>query len=129
MQTAKWIMDSLPFIAVLGGPPLYLLGYRLQKNHLAQIVQNLSMILDTLPKVILDHHLLRDLTWRQWRDDTFIATPHSQPFLCVAEFLGEPILQLEACREELYQENPPSKEFIRWTRNKEINRLNPPPLE
>jgi hypothetical protein len=50
--------------------------------------------------------------------------------MTAAEYIGERPRLLEANRRMLYQEKPPSRQFIKWTKmNKEKQRLVKPPLE
>ena len=50
---------------MLGGPPFYLGGFRVEMNQLDRALKNLERIVENVPIVILEHHALRDESWKQ----------------------------------------------------------------
>ncbi len=101
----NFILEHPADVIYIDGPMTYMLGYRYPKRHLEKSVENLIRIVDEVrPKVlILDHHLLRDINWRERMEPVFEAGARSGVrVVCGAEFMGEPVEQLEARRKELY---------------------------
>jgi hypothetical protein len=80
--------------------------------------------------VIVDHHLLRDEAWRRFSKDVFkTAQMRGNRVVTAAEFLGQEDRLLESKRRQLYEEEPPSAEFLKWTRlSREKRRTVRPPL-
>jgi predicted metallo-beta-lactamase superfamily hydrolase len=80
-------------------------------------VKNLAALVRKTPITILDHHILRDEAWRDKMKPAFDAAERmGNKILTAAEYLGEKNRLLEARRRNLYEDEPPSREFIEWTR-------------
>lgn len=96
-ETTELIINENPDILIIGGPPTYFLGWRFSTRDLNSAIQNLKKILDNTDTstIILDHHLLRDLKYRE-RINLF-----GNKVITAAEFLNIKIKQLEARRREL----------------------------
>jgi predicted metallo-beta-lactamase superfamily hydrolase len=82
---------------------------------LERAVKNLTKLVEKTQTVILDHHLLRDETWRACVQIVFqtAKTKHHE-VVTAAEFLDETTENLEARRRTLYNEEPPSEAFNQW---------------
>ncbi len=90
IEAAKKITEFKPNLVIASGPPMYFPEYKKKLNVINKVLDILS---ENSEKVILDHHLLRDLNYRKyWRDN----------FITAAEFMGYEIKQLEANRKRLY---------------------------
>lgn len=126
----KMILDEKPQLLIIGGPPLYLAGFRIEQPQLQRGLKNLVTLVREVPTVVIEHHLLRDLKWRDWADPVFDAAESvGNRVITAAEFLGERNRLLEAKRKELFQEEPPSLKFERWTMLPELKRKKTkPPL-
>ncbi len=101
----QFILDHPADIIYIDGPMTYMLGYRYSKGHLQKSIENLIRIIEEVrpQKLILDHHLLRDINWREKMAPVFEAgSRNGVDVVCAAEFMGEPVDQLEARRKELY---------------------------
>ena len=96
-EAADYIISEAPDIAIIDGPATYFLGYRFSQSDLDRSIKNLIRIVENVPKVILDHHLLRDLKYRVRLKDVY---EHGN-VLTFAEYKGEPINMLEAHRKYL----------------------------
>jgi predicted metallo-beta-lactamase superfamily hydrolase len=70
-HTLDLILDAKPTVIMLGGPPLYLGGFRVEVAQLEQGLRNLERIVEAVPLVILEHHALRDESWRSKMDKVF----------------------------------------------------------
>lgn len=102
-QTA-FIIEREPKIVFIDGPMTYMLGYRFSGDSLNKAVENIKRILDVSEIVVLDHHLLRDLKWREKMLELFnYAEQLKVKLYSASEFLGKPDDLLEAKRKELYQ--------------------------
>ncbi|MFQ6094650.1 MAG: hypothetical protein ACE5NN_00765 [Candidatus Bathyarchaeia archaeon] len=128
-ETLSIILAEKPHVLIVGGPPLYLAGM-VKKESLAIGFKNLEKIAEKVPLVILEHHLLRDKEWRTKAQQVFdIASRSGHRVVTAAEFVGEKNQLLEAHRDELYDVDPPSQEFLKWTKIPALKRkLTPPPI-
>jgi len=128
-RTLEIILAERPSLLIIGGPPLYLAGM-VKEESLEMGFKNLGMIAEKVPLVILDHHLLRDKEWRKKVQPAFdVAARTEHKIVTAAEYIGEEDQLLEARRDELYKDDPPSQEFIKWTRIPILKRkLRPPPI-
>jgi predicted metallo-beta-lactamase superfamily hydrolase len=102
-DTKKFILDENPDMLILSGPPIYLLGFALSKEDIDNARENLIEITQEIPKVVVDHHLLRDL-----RCFDFIKSLQEQTkneVIMASQLIdAEPNL-LEAHRKEFYLED------------------------
>ncbi len=103
-EQVTFIMDEDPNILLIDGPMTYMLGYRYSKGSLRLSLENLGRVIEgtRVEKLIIDHHLLRDLNWRKKMKPLYeIAGDVS--ILTSAEYLGKDNQLLEARRKELHQ--------------------------
>ncbi len=98
-SVADFIIKENPEIAVIDGPPTYFLGYRFSDVDLNRSIENLKRIAKEIDTVILDHHLLRDLKYKERMNDVY----SNGNVLTFAEYKGEEIKMLEAHRKDLYR--------------------------
>jgi len=127
-HTLKLIMNENPDILVIGGPPTYLNSFE-EKNYDAAR-NSLFKLVEETKLMIIDHHILRDI-----RAITFIgelkvkAREFDNQVKTFAEFQGEDNKLLEARRMELYREQEPSEEFMKWVNLPDVLRRGKfPPL-
>jgi len=122
-QTLKIILEEKPQLLMIGGPPLYLSGFRVGENQIQIGLTYFEEIVRTVQNIILDHHILRDRNWRQKIDGVFnIAKKIGCRILTAAEFLGKSNSFLEAERKRLFMENLPSKEFEKWMHKSDVEK-------
>jgi hypothetical protein len=128
--TARLILKEKPDVLVLGGPPTYLEGVRVDGSFIQQGMENAARISAQIPTVILEHHLLRSENWRDEARrvyDSSLKANHR--VMTAAEYLGVPNMLLEPRRELLYDEDAPSQQFLKWTElDREKRRLQSPPV-
>ena len=127
--TLDKILDMKPDMLIIGGPPLYLSGFRVKEEQITVAIRNLEKIAEKVPLTILEHHLLRDEKWKENVERVFEkANEKSHKVLTAAEFLGLKNRLLEAIRDKLYERYPPSKEFEKWSKLplKERKKVMPP---
>ncbi|MEM3873999.1 MAG: hypothetical protein QXU45_02580 [Candidatus Bathyarchaeia archaeon] len=128
-QTLDIIAAEKPQLLIIGGPPLYLAGFRVNGELTNVGLENLMKIVEFVPCTILEHHILRDEQWREKAEEVFKkAQKAGNSVLTAAEFLGRENAFLEAKRKVLFAEHPPSKDFERWTREslRMRKRIKPP---
>ncbi len=114
-HTLKIICEEKPQLVMIGGPPLYLAGFRVEEKHVQIGLKNLEKIVATAKCTILEHHILRDEQWREKTLKLFKgAEKIGNTIMTAAEYLGLKNYLLEAKRKRLYAENPPSKQFEKW---------------
>jgi predicted metallo-beta-lactamase superfamily hydrolase len=130
-RALQFIIGERPSAIIVGGPPTYLAGVKASQDSISRGMSNLAIIAKRVPLVVVDHHLLRAQDSLQAL--SVISTevkPLGGCIMTAAEYMGERPRLLEANRRMLYQEKPPSRQFIKWTKmNREKQRLVRPPLE
>jgi hypothetical protein len=116
-RTLEIIDKEKPRLIMIGGPPLYLSGLRVDESQIKVALGNLERVVRTVPNVILEHHLLRDENWRDKTKSVFDAADEAGcQISTAAEFLDKENMFLEAKRKELFAEEPQSTEFEKWMR-------------
>jgi len=129
-RTLEIISEEKPRLIMVGGPPLYLSGFRVDESQIKAGLDNLEKMVKMVPNVILEHHILRAEGWRDSMKNVFdMAHEVGCKILTAAEFLGKEDAFLEAKRKRLFIENPPSKEFEKWMhKNADAQMLLKPPI-
>lgn len=116
-HTLELIKQAKPQVIMIGGPPFYLGGFKVSESQLQLGLKNLTSVAETVPITILEHHALRDEAWRQKTKPVYAkAAEVEHKVMTAAEFAGHENTFLESKRKTLYVENPPPKEFEKWTR-------------
>jgi len=107
LETTDWIIKENPDILILSGYPTLFIGWRFAKQRLLESNKNLIKIMKEtkVGTVILDHHLVRDLHYKNKIQDVLKQAKHlKKKVLTAAEFSGQENEFLEARRKELYGE-------------------------
>ncbi len=106
-QTSFILMEK-PDILVIDGPMTYMLGFRYSKKALQASIENLEKIISIgVKKIVIDHHFLRDIKYRDRISELYrYAKENGAEIMTAAEFMNRPIEMLEALRDKLYQEEP-----------------------
>jgi predicted metallo-beta-lactamase superfamily hydrolase len=99
-SVAEYIIKENPDIVIIDGPPTYFLGYKFSQIDLERSSENLKKISREIDKVVLDHHLLRDLNYRERLSDVY----KRGNVFTYAEMNGEEINMLEAHRKDIYKQ-------------------------
>ena len=105
----EFILENKPNLVILDGPLSYMLGYRYSSKSLQLAVENMIKIVNmgSIETLIVDHHFLRDLKWKQRIASVFgAANRKGIKVLTAAEYAGKPLEMLEAQRKELYEKQP-----------------------
>ncbi|MFX1482676.1 MAG: hypothetical protein ACFFCP_05735 [Promethearchaeota archaeon] len=128
-STLHYILSIEPDLLIVGGPPVYLSRFSTAEAEraLASLI-TLSSVVQTL---VVDHHLLRSSDWQRWLAPVVKSSERSKnQIMTMAELSGLDNLTLEANRNILYEQNPPSEEFIHWTQAAdEFKAIHPPPIQ
>lgn len=127
-STADWILGQKPDVLILAGPPTYLVPERVNAEIITQAANNLQTLSESIPMIIVDHHLLRDSAWADWLTPVRqYASDHGHQVMTVAEVLGLPDSLLEATRLSLYEQSPVTQAYEDWVKQIQGNRTNSPP--
>lgn len=116
--TLELIQLAKPQVIMIGGPPFYLSGFKVDEDQLQQGLKNLAAVVAKVPLTILEHHALRDEHWQQKTTAAYkVALGVGHKIMTAAEFAGEKNNFLESKRKQLYLDASPSKEFENWMHN------------
>lgn len=105
----NFILENKPNLVILDGPLSYMLGFRYSHKSLELSVKNMIKIIKECPleTLVVDHHFLRDLKWKERLLSAFeVANKKGVKLQTAAEFAGKKIEMLEAMRKDLYSKNP-----------------------
>jgi predicted metallo-beta-lactamase superfamily hydrolase len=129
-RALELIKAAQPDVAMVGGPPFYLGGLKVEEMDLRQGMRNLASLAESVPVLILEHHALRDEAWSQRTKAIFeAASKAGNDVETAAEFAGMENVFLESRRKKLFEEIPPSKEFEKWmNESAESRSLKKPPI-
>lgn len=102
-EATSYIIDQKPDVLIMDGPPTLFLGWRFSTSNLEDATNNLlNIIKKTNCDVILDHHLLRDLKYKERFVEPYNA--FSQKIKTFAQYLGKENNTLEAHRKSIWKE-------------------------
>ncbi|MEM2376681.1 MAG: MBL fold metallo-hydrolase [Sulfolobales archaeon] len=88
-------------LVIVDGPPTYLVGSAYSKDDIDNSVKSLAKLSMKVEKVVIDHHLIRDLNYGKLLDE--VRKYSEVQLMTAAEYIGvEPNL-LEARRKDLYK--------------------------
>lgn len=129
-RTLEAILSEKPQQIMVGGPPSYLTPLKVGEKEIQTGLKNLERIAESVPVVILEHHILRDENWQEKTTKIFYgAYKYGHTVQTAAEFLGKRNVFLEASRKRLFADAPPQAEFKAWMRlGEETKRHNKPPI-
>jgi len=127
--TLELILKEKPTAIMLGGPPFYLEGFRVDSNQLEQGLRNLNKIVEAVPLVIVEHHALRDEFWKEKIGSVYQkASKAGHGVMTASEYSGNENVFLESKRKHLYSDFPPSAEFNQWIKTLGSEKIGKPPL-
>lgn len=128
--TLKMIIAEKPQLLIIGGPPLYLAGFRVADTQIQEGLKRLKQLAANVPLIILEHHLLRAENWREQSKTIFeTARKAENRVVSAAEFLEKEDNLLEARRKQLFEAEPPGKGFMKWAKiSMPARKLVKPPL-
>jgi predicted metallo-beta-lactamase superfamily hydrolase len=115
--TTRVILKEKPDLIVLGGPPLYLEGVKVEKASIMKGLENAARVAARVPTVIFEHHLLRSGNSREKAEVVYdSAARANHRVISASDYLGREPQLLECNRERLYEEEPPREDFVKWTK-------------
>ncbi len=127
-DTLDLILHEKPDLLVLGGPPTYLQGYRISDEFFVTALRNMELLLNKIPTVVIDHHLLRDEEWKKFLEPVKNAAARAgNTLMTAAELLEKEPDPLECRRQGLYEQERPNKDFLEWVKLPEETRASTPP--
>ena len=128
-RTLDMLLSDPPQLLIINGPPAYLEGFAIDKKSIDTAIKNLVVLANSVPILILEHHMLRE-DWRIVAKPVYDSAEKAEYKVCTAaEFLGEPNNLLEQHRRVLYETNPPPDNFIKWAKAYDARkRALPPPI-
>ncbi len=105
-RVRDYIIGLKPDLLIISGPPTYFEGFKMDSGSIRAGLNNLKMIVESLDRgstIIIDHHLLRDLNYRNRISDALsTAEKRNINMLTAAEYMGYKPNQLEALRRKLW---------------------------
>jgi predicted metallo-beta-lactamase superfamily hydrolase len=114
MPTLNIILRYNPGVVIVGGPPTYLTGL-VKQEHIQTAIENLEKLVQNVPMVIMEHHLLREENWKTLAKPIFDkASEAGHSVLTAAGSLKKEDSLLEANRKQLFENDPPNDEFKKW---------------
>jgi len=105
----NFLLQNKPDTIICDGPMTYMLGNRFTKEDLEKSINNLMKAIASCHPtfLVLDHHLLRDLSWKDRISELITYAESFGARVCnVAEFSGLTYEPLEAMRKILYESFP-----------------------
>ncbi|MHA2298123.1 MAG: hypothetical protein ACXAEU_09485 [Candidatus Hodarchaeales archaeon] len=105
-ESLKFILDNQPGICFLDGPSTY--HPKVTASDLETIAERLMKMIEPVPRVVVDHHFLRDKKWQEWWTENV-----DNEASCVADFIGIAVENLEAQRKELHEDHPCSRDLYK----------------
>jgi hypothetical protein len=129
-QTANMILEEEASLLILGGPPSYLAGTKVNAAVIQRGFHNAAKIAGKVPTIFFEHHVLRSENWREEAKivyDAGLAADHK--ILTAAEHIGMQPNLLESIRLRLYEDDPPSELFLKWCKlPRDKQGQSPPPI-
>ena len=111
-EPLEFILARKPEMLIMGGPPTYLSGFKIDQVNLMKAQQNLVTLAKHVPQLVVDHHLLRALDYRDYlKPATEAAEGAGNRLQTAGELVGREPHLLEARRKELHREKPMEREW------------------
>lgn len=105
-EQLAFMLEKSAKTVFVDGPMTYMLGYRFSQKSFQNSIENLKRLINgtEVKELILDHHLTRDLKWRDKMAEVFKAGEEAGVEVkSAAEYAGVEEELLEARRAELYK--------------------------
>ncbi len=110
-ESLDYILSQNPDLLIIGGPPTYI-SFKLEDEDLENAEKNLGSLAENIPKLVIDHHLLRTTEYTDFlRPISEVAEDSGNEVLTASELIGEKPNLLEARRKELHEEEPVDEEW------------------
>lgn len=113
-ETLRILLKNEPDAVIIGGPPTYLAGFKIDQGALSLAIDNLVKLVGEVPLTVVDHHLLRSLGWRDYLRPAYAeAEKKGHRVLSASELVGSEPDLLEARRKEFHAQQPVGKEWYK----------------
>ncbi len=110
-ESLDYILSEEPDLLIVGGPPTYI-DFKLDEMDLENSKENLKALAKEVPKLVVDHHLLRDIDYEDFlRPVKNSAKDSGNKVMVASEIIDESPELLEARRKELHEEDPVDDEW------------------
>jgi predicted metallo-beta-lactamase superfamily hydrolase len=101
-----WVLKKNPDFMILDGYPTLFVGWKMSQKAFEASKENLKKAISETQadQIILDHHLLRDINYKEKISDIIeLAERKGKKLMSAAEFLGLENFFLEAWRKEIHE--------------------------
>lgn len=113
-----WMLDQEPDLAITAGPPMF--DPERMKSGERELAAGFLRRLSQVPRVVVDHHLLRSLDWEDFLREG------GDNVACAAAMENVPTMPMESQRGDLYEAEEVEEEFHEQLgRGRMPNRLRP----
>jgi len=105
-EALKWVLSKDPHFLIIDGYPTIFIGWRMKKSAFERAKENLKKAVSqtSAKTIILDHHILRDINYKEKIADVYDAAKKvHKKILSAAEYYGLKNLFLEAWRKKIHQ--------------------------
>lgn len=110
-ESLNYILSQSPDLLIVGGPPTYL-SFKLDEEDLLNAERSLIKLAEKVPKLIVDHHLLRTTKYPEFLAPIKeVAEKSGHKILTASELIGKKPQLLEARRKEFHKKEPIEKEW------------------
>lgn len=111
-ETLRLITGEKSDAVIIGGPPTYLAGFKIDEASLKTAQENLVKLVRDVPLVVVDHHLLRSPEYGEYLEPVYMeAKQRGHRLLTASELVGLKTQLLEARRKELHAQKPVGKDW------------------
>ncbi len=100
-ESKNFILEEKPDMLILSGPPIYLAGYAVERKDIEKARINLIEIAEKIPKVVLDHHLLRSTRYTNFVNS--VEKESGGEIMVASQIVGKEPDLLEARRKQFYR--------------------------
>ncbi len=110
-SSLDYLLSQKPDLLIIGGPPTYI-SFKLEESDLDNSEKNLKALAEKVPKLVVDHHLLRTTKYTEFLQPIVeVAEKSGNEVLTASELIGEEPNLLEARRKQLHEEEPVDEEW------------------
>ena len=122
-ETMEYILSQNPDMLIIGGPPIYL-KYKLDDEDLYNAGKNLVGLAKEIPKLVVDHHLLRTTDYSEFMAPVRDAAEEAgNEVLTASELIGKEPNLLEARRKELHEKEPVDEDWYERVQEGDVRDL------
>ena len=103
-KAMEWVIEKNPKFLIVDGYPTIFVGWRMAQKSFEKAKQNLKKAVEKIEAktIILDHHILRDIAYKEKMKDLFeIGESLGKKIMSAAEYYGLENFFLEAWRKDI----------------------------